>query len=463
MSRPWLVQVSVGLGVIITTFDTGGINVSLHTLATHFGVAASTVAWLPLLMFLVVTSTLLLFGRLSDQLGSKWIFAGGFAVYALGSALAGLATSFGLLIAFRGLQAIGVSMLSANSMAILTECFPPHKRGAVIGINSAVVGLGYFAGPILAGQLIANLGWRFVFLANVPVCLAGLFMAVLVLPMPRRRSQRLRFDFLGAFLFACMATSLLLAVNAAKSGAVFSAAVLGLVGLGAVTLGAFLFVERRVAEPMIDLGLFHSRLFSLSLASAFFLFVGTAGQDMLVPLFAQQILLQSPATAGMIAAVVPFVRMLLASPSGLLSDRIGSRWLSGLGAGLTALGGLGLYTLTYNPSIVWLVGSLVLIGLGTGLFFSPNMHATMASVPPDRLGTAAGALGVRRNLGQSFGVALAACLLQAGGAGAEAGVPGFQLAFGVEATSVTVAVLAAVSAGSTLTAARRAGLARAAK
>lgn len=452
--RRWLVQFAVGLGTLITTFDTGSINVSLHTMARDFAVDASTIAWLPLLGFLVVTSTLLLFGRLSDLLGNKVVYTAGFVVYAAGGSLCGLAPTFPLLLVARGLQAIGLSMLSANAMAILTACFPPHQRGVAVGVASAVVGLGYFVGPVVAGFVITALGWRYVFFVSVPVCLLALGISVLVLPR-ETGNKGMRFDFVGAALFALAATSLLLAINIARSSSPLAPPVLGLGLVAVVAVALFVSVERRVKEPMLELGLFRIRLFSFSLASAFLLFVGIAGQELLVPLFLQQVLLQSPAAAGLAMAVVPFIRMLLSSPSGYFSDRFGPRVPASLGAALTATGVFGLSRMDAGTSLAWLLSCLVLIGLGTGFFFSPNMHATMASVPQDRLGVGSGALGLRRNLGQSFGVAIAAYLLQVGGSGGAGSAGGFQLGFTVGAFAVTLAALAALAGGSPALARRR--------
>ena len=447
----WLVQVSVGMSTLIITTDTGGINVVLHTLSTHFGVDAGTVSWLPLLVFLIVTATLLPFGQVSDLLGSRQVFAAGFAVYAVGSLSCGLATSLAMLVVSRALQAVGVSMISANAQAILTECFPPHQRGMAMGVSSTVVGLGYFVGPIIAGLVIDNLGWRYVFLVTVPLSLAGLALALLVLPESRKRHGA-GFDVPGALVFAVAVVALIVALNVARSSSFASPVVLALGALALVGAGAFVAVELRATQPMLELGLLRTRLFSFSLLSAFLLFVGTAGQDFLVPLFVQEVMRQQATTAGVLLSIIPFIRMALSSPSGLLSDRVGSRALTGAGAGLCAVGLFGLSTMNVDSQLPWLAACLSLIGLGTGLFFSPNMHATMAAVPANRLGMGSGAMALRRNLGQSLGVALAAYMLASGSGGPSAQVAGFQLAFSVQTASVALATLAALAAGSTVSA-----------
>lgn len=446
--RQWLVQVACGLGVLTVSIDTGAVNISVYTLAQHFQVDAATAAWLPLIAFLTVTSTLLLFGRLSDLLGSKLIYTGGFVVYALGLLAAGLAPNFALLLAFRGLQALGISMISANNAAILTQNIPPHQRGMALGINSTCVGAGFLIGPIIAGNIITLAGWRYVFFAIIPLSLIALLLALSILPRGALTKGG-RFDFLGALLFAVAVVSLLLAINFARSSSLGSPLALGLFVAAGLAIAAFITVERRVSEPILDLGLFRVRLFSLSIASAVALFLGTTGQDLLVALFVQQVMLLDPSQAGYIVATVPLVRALNGSLAGFISDRLGSRWPSGLGCVSICIGIFGLSRMDAGATVPYLVACLVLIGMGTGFFLAPNMHAIMAAVPPDKLGVGAGMIGMRRNLGQSMSLALAAYLLQIGSGGSGAAVPGFQLAFSVEAAFVAAAAVMAFASGST--------------
>lgn len=408
--RLWLVQIGVGLGVVLTTSDSGSINVALYRLAQTFEVSTSTASWLVLIGFLTITSTLLIFGRLSDILGNKRVFTGGFLVFGAGSILCTLAPSFPLLLLFRGIQTLGASMLSANSSAILTECFPVHQRGTALGINSTLVGAGYFIGPIIGGFVSATLGPRYVFLSNVPLGLIGFIVATIILPS-QRPSRSYSVDIAGALLFAFSVTCLLLGLNQAKSSGWASIDVLAYLAVFVAALGVFLLVERRSKEPMVDLSLFSTRLFSLSLLSAFFIFMGTSLSDLVVPLFVQQVLLLGPATAGMLASIVPLVRMFFSSLSGWLSDRTGTRILATAGALVVGLGILGLSRLDETSDLWHLMALLVVIGVGSGLFFSPNMSAIMGSVPRGRLGMASSAIGARRNLGQSVGVAVGATLL----------------------------------------------------
>lgn len=456
-SRLWLIQIGVGLGVILTTSDSGSVNVALYRLAQTFEVSTATASWLVLIGFLTITSTLLIFGRLSDILGNKLVFTGGFLVFGAGSILCTLAPSFPLLLAFRGIQTLGASMLSANSSAILTECFPVHQRGTALGINSTLVGAGYFVGPIIGGVVSATFGPRYVFLSNVPLGLIGFAMATMVLPS-QRPSKSYSVDIAGALLFAFSATTLLLGLNQAKSSGWTSINVVAYLVVFLASLAAFLTVERRSKEPMVDLSLFSIRLFSLSLLSAFFIFMGTSLSDLVVPLFVQQVMLLGPAMAGILASTVPFVRMFFSSFSGWLSDRIGTRVVATAGACIVALGICGLSRLDETSELWQLIAILVVVGFGSGVFFSPNMSAIMGSVPRSRLGMASSAIGARRNLGQSVGVAVGATLLPPLTGMSPGEMAGsFQTALVFGAFAVALSAIVAALSGSTAVVRRKAG------
>lgn len=443
----WLVQFAVGTAALAITFDLGSVNVALHVIAQSFGVGTAFVSWLMLLNFLVVSSTLLAFGRLADIIGNKAVFASGFGVFAVGALGSGLAPNFQLLLLFRGIQSVGISMVSSISSSILVESTPIGERGVVLGINSTVVGVGSFLGPIVGGFLVESLGWRYAFLMSVPFSLMGLVTALAVLPRGLRRGP-IKADTGGIMLFALTAATLLLALNQIKTLGWHSPTVISLLGASLLSLAVFCLVERRTPEPMVDLGLFSNRLFSLSLFSAFLLFVGTSIQNLLLPLFIQGVMLLSPATAGLVTSIVAVVRVPLSSPSGWLSDRIGTRTPAVLGAAIAALGILGLSLLDGSTLVSQLVWLSVIIGVGSAVFIPGNMTSTISSVPPARLGTASSAIGLRRNLGQAVGVALGAALVPTTTGQMASLVLNFQIAFLLGALVTGAAALASLVGGS---------------
>jgi EmrB/QacA subfamily drug resistance transporter len=447
--RLWLVQISVGVGVITSTADAGSVNVALYTLAQNFGVSTSTASWLILIGYLTTTSTLLIFGRLSDMLGNKRVYNAGFLVFALGATLCSFAPSFSLLLGARCVQTIGLSMLSANQSAILTECFPVHQRGSALGINSTLVGAGYFSGPLLGGFVLQNFGWHYVFLSTVPLAVIGFLMSMIVLPTGKIGGKQ-DMDIPGALVFALAASAMLLGFNQVKSEGWASFQVAGLLVSTLALVLLFVYIEMRTRLPMVDLSLFSIRLFALSLLSAFLHFLGSSVSDLIVPLYSQQVLRLGAGAAGIATSTVPFVRMFLSSFTGWLSDRVGTRILASAGSLVVATGFFALSRLDANSDLLQLVGILAFVGIGSGLFFSPNMSATMGSVPRNRLGMASAALAARRNIGQSVGVAIAGTLLPpVTGATIEQMATAFQGAWVFAAVAVAASALVAALSGST--------------
>jgi EmrB/QacA subfamily drug resistance transporter len=447
--RLWLIQISVGVGVITSTADSGSVNVALYQLAQNFEVSTATASWLILVGFLTVTSSLLIFGRLSDMLGNKKVYNAGFLVFGLGATLCSLAPSFSLLLGARIIQTLGLSMLSANQSAILTECFPVHQRGTALGINSTLVGAGYFVGPILGGFVLQTFGWHYVFLSSVPLALIGFVTSMVVLPTGRVGGKQ-EIDISGAFAFALAATSMLLGLNQVKTDGWASLTVAGLLLTAVLMVLLFVYIEMRTRLPMVDLSLFSIRLFSFSLLSAFLHFLGSSVSDLVTPLYSQQVLRLGPGVAGVATATLPFVRMFLSSASGVLSDRVGTRNLATAGCLIVGVGFFGLSRLDANSDFLHLMAILVVVGVGSGTFFSPNMSATMGSVPRQRIGMASAALAARRNIGQSVGVAIAATLLPpVTGATVEQMAAAFQGAWVFAAFAVVGAAVVAALSGST--------------
>jgi EmrB/QacA subfamily drug resistance transporter len=447
--RLWLIQLSVGVGVIASTADAGSVNVALYRLAQNFEVSTSTASWLILIGYLTTTSTLLIFGRLSDILGNKRVYNAGFLIFGLGATLCSLAPTFLLLLAARVVQTIGLSMLSANQSAILTECFPVHQRGTALGINSTLVGAGFFVGPIVGGIVLQTFGWHYVFLSSVPVAMLGFIMSGIFLPEGKIGGSQ-DMDIPGALAFALAVTSMLLGLNQVKSDGWASLSVAGLL-LAAVLLAlVFVYIEMRTRLPMVDLSLFSIRLFSCSLLSAFLHFLGSSVSELVVPLYSQQVLRLGPGLAGVATGTVPFVRMFLSSVSGWLSDRVGTRILATTGCLIVSAGFFALSRLDATSEFWHLVAILVVVGIGSGTFFSPNMSATMGSVPRTRIGMASAALAARRNIGQSVGVAIAATLLPpVTGVSVEQMASAFQGAWLFAAVAVAGAAAVAAFGGST--------------
>src|SRR6185295_10473996 len=261
MERRWWVLAAVGVGTFMSALDGSVVNTILPLLNHDLGTTVAGVEWVMTVYLLVVSGLLLGVGRAGDLYGHKDVYVIGFVIFVLGSVLCGLAHSIGMLVAMRGLQAVGAAMLYANSAAILTKSFPPEQRGKALGAQGTFTYLGLMAGPALGGWLASAAGWRWVFYINVPVGILGIIMALRLIERDRPEKVEERFDINGAALFTAGLVSLLVALNQGHAWGWTSTRTLLLLGVALALLALFLRVELRERSPMLDLSLFRDRVF----------------------------------------------------------------------------------------------------------------------------------------------------------------------------------------------------------
>jgi EmrB/QacA subfamily drug resistance transporter len=367
------------------------------------------VQWVVLAYLLALATALPSVGRLGDMLGKKRIYASGFGVFVLGSFLCALSPAIGWLIAARVLQAVGATMLLALGPAILTEAFPPSERGRALGISGAIVSAGIIAGPALGGLLISGLSWHWIFMVNVPVGIVGTVVALRSIPdVPPVGGQR--FDFLGAVTLCLSLLALLLGLTLGQVGQGGGAAALppapALFGASALFLALFVWAESRVPQPMIDLNLFRSRTLSLNLFTGAITFIAISGSLFLMPFYLENVQGYGPEMVGLLLAAAP-VGLGVTSPlSGALADRLGTRSIAVAGLVVLFLGYLATATLTVDTSAAGYILRLLPIGIGMGIFQSPNNSDILGAAPRDRLGVVSGLLALTRTLGQTVGIAV---------------------------------------------------------
>ena len=457
-SRPfeykWLAMLTASIGTFMATLDASIVNVSLPTIMRSLHADLPMVQWVVSIYLLVITGLLLSLGRLSDLVGRRRVFIAGLAVFSAGSLLCGLSGTVSLLIFFRGVQAVGAAMIMANSPAIVTQAFPSSERGKALGMIGMVVATGLTAGPALGGFLIAASGWPLIFLINVPIGAIGIWVAYVVLPRERRGMER-HFDIPGAVMLLVSLVSLTLALNQGSERG-WDSTYVRMLFASFVMFGLFfLWRERTCEHPIIELGLFRNRTFAAASMSAFISFAAGFAVSFLMPFYLSRILGYTPRQMGLTLAAVPLTVMVIAPISGSLSDRIGSRALSSTGLAVLSIGLLLISRLGADPESSAVVFSLVVVGLGSAIFQSPNNSSIMGSVPPNMLGVAAGMTATMRNLGMITGLAVSGAvytsrrLFYAGEFGAtQASVHAFHDAFVVAAAICAVGVITSAVRGS---------------
>jgi len=409
-NHKWWVLLAVGVGAFMSAMNMHIVNIILPLATREFNTDISTIEWVVTVYLLIVSSLLLSFGRLGDLRGHKSVYLFGFVIFTAASPLCGFAPNEFALIAFRAAQAFGAAMVFSNSPAILTKNFPGEERGRALGLQAMITYLGLMTGPSLGGWLASGFGWRAVFFINLPIGLLALFLSWRFIPedVPTKRVEK--FDLAGAFTFMTGLGLLLLGLNQGHAWGWTSPSIVALLAVAILTLFVFVFIEQHIPSPMLDLSLFTRRLFSASVASALCNYVCVYSIMFLMPFYLIQGRGFDPAQAGLLLTAQPLVMATVAPISGALSDRIGARLPATLGMLVLALGLYLLSRLGATALPIDVALALAVVGLGTGIFISPNSSALLGSAPRHRQGIASGILATARNAGMVLGVAMSGAI-----------------------------------------------------
>jgi EmrB/QacA subfamily drug resistance transporter len=445
--RKWWTLAVVGLGTFMSALDTSIVNIALPAIGHATGAPLSTLEWVVLAYLLVLTGTLLVFGRLADVHGKRRIYMTGQALFVVGSLLCGISGQIGLLVGSRALQGLGASMLLALSPAVLIGAFPAEERGRALGLQATMTYLGLSIGPALGGWLTEHLGWPFIFLVNVPIGLVMMALSSRVLARePRRaRGEAPPFDTLGAALMAWALLASLFALSHGQRLGWGHPLITGLLAAAAAGWATFVAVERRTEHPALDVRLFSSWTFSASTLAAFLCYSCTAAVNFTAPFLLIRACGLPESRAGLALMAIPVAMLLLTAPSGYLSDRIGVRIPATTGMAALSAGALMLARVGPGHAVgAFLPGALV-IGVGAGLFTAPNNSAIMGAAPQQRRGVAGAVLAAARTSGFALGTAVAGAIYAARLASLRSLAPG-AVAAAVHACLFVVAGVAAFAA-----------------
>jgi len=403
----WWIFLPIGLGTFMSAASESVLATVLPVIERALNADLATIQWVLTLYLLVVSGLLLACGRLGDLHGLKSLYLAGIVLFVGGSVLCGLAPAALPLIGLHGLQAVGAAALLAGGPALLTRTFPACRRGQVLGLHVAMTHIGLAAGPALGGWVAMSWGWRTIFFLPLPLGALAFAAALRFVPSasPTRLGQR--FDRWGALLFAGGLASILLCLNQGRAWGWGTTPVFALFAIGVLLLVGFGRIERRTAQPMVNLGLFRHRGFAAATASALMNYVCVYSLVFLLPFYLIQGRGMSPALAGLLISAQPTVMAITAPLSGLLADKIGVRLPATLGLALLAAGLLQLATLGSDASVGGVLIGLALAGLGTGLFVAPNNSAIMGGAPGEEQGVAAAVAATARNVGMALGVGIA--------------------------------------------------------
>ncbi|HSK28994.1 MAG TPA: MFS transporter [Candidatus Limnocylindria bacterium] len=414
--RWWSLAVA-SLATLIVTVDTGQLSIALPRIIKEFDADLALASWIALVYAFITASLYLPCGRLSDLFGIGKLFLAGFLLYSASSLAAGLAQGSGQLIFFRALQAAGSALIMANNFALITALFPPAERGRAMGIAGGTISaLGYTLGPVLGGLITHAFGWRANFYLSGALALFGFGAARTLLPRESfhgAAASKEPFDFAGMISFGLSISLLLFAMALAQKGEWQSPFVVIAALAGSAALAYFIWWEKRARYPLLDLGLFRIPAFTFGNSARLISFIAMSVSILLMPFFIQLAMGLDPLAAGFLVAPTPLAMALLAPLTGWLSEKFLPERLCALGMGVTGAAFVYLSFLAAGAAPAQVIFGLALLGVGMGIFQTPNNNLLMSSVPRHRLGVGSSVLSIVRSLGYSIGAALAAAIVSA--------------------------------------------------
>jgi EmrB/QacA subfamily drug resistance transporter len=441
----------LSLSMLLSSLGTSIANVGLPTLAQAFSASFQDVQWVVLAYLLASTTLIVSVGRLGDVVGRRRLLLAGILLFLAASVLCGVAPTLWLLIAARATQGLGAAIMMALAMALVGETVPKQQTGSAMGLLATTSAIGTALGPSLGGVLIAGLGWRTIFLVNVPLGILTFLLAYRTLPVDRRgpKTDRASFDTMGTLLLALTLAAYALAMTIGRGR--FGLLNMALLSAAVVGFGLFLRTEARAASPLIRLATFRDPVLRASLAMSALVSTVLMATLVVGPFYLSGALGLDAAVVGLVLSVGPLVVALSGVPAGRLVDRFGAHRMTTVGLVGIAAGSLILSMLPATLGIPGYIAPIVVITIGYALFQTANNTAVTTDIGPDQRGVMSGMLNLSRNLGLITGAsvmgavfALASATIDITTARPEAVASGIRITFAVAATLIVVALAIAV-------------------
>lgn len=438
---------SLSFPMLLSSVGTSSANVALPTLVKAFGASFQAVQWVVLAYLLAVTAMIVSVGRLGDMMGKRRLMLGGLMLFATASACCGVAPSLGWLVAARAVQGLGGAIMMALSLALVSESVPKARVGGAMGLLGTMSAIGTALGPSVGGILVASVGWRAIFLANVPLGLLACFMVWRHLPAEQvaRAEASGRFDVTGTVVLVATLVAYSLAMTLGRGH--FTATNVVLFAAASVGVCAFLAVESNAPSPLLRIAMFRDAALRGGLGMS--TLVSTVMMATLVvgPFYLSGALSLDAARVGLVLSTGPVVTALTGVPAGQLTDRFGAERVTMLGLVGLSIGLVLLATLPTSLGAAGYVISIICVTIGYALFQTANNTAVMTNVSPLQRGVVSALLSLSRNLGLITGASALGALFAFASAGVEATLPrpeavahGMRMTFAASALLVLLAI-----------------------
>lgn len=406
----WIALSCTTIGALLSVISGSTLIVALPDIMKELKAGMGTVTWVLMGYMLVLTILVPTIGRLADMYGRKKLYVSGFALFTLASLLCALSNTGTQLLIFRLVQGVGGALMVANSTAIVADAFPKQELGKALGINLMFISIGSVIGPVLGGFL-ASIGWRSIFYINLPIGVIGTVWAAFQLKEIYVCNEKHKIDWLGTLTFTVSMLSLLIALTIGAFTGWVDLKVIGLLIVAIVTMAAFVKIENKTEQPMLDMRLLKTRILAFAFASNLFNGIARGAVTFLMVFYFQGIKSIDPIMAGILLTPMAVGMFIISPISGYLSDKYDSRILSSAGLLISAAGLLGLMRINVSTSNFELIVWMFIMGMGSGFFFSPNSNSIMGAVPPNKRGIAASVRTMLANAGNVLSIAITMAII----------------------------------------------------
>ncbi len=402
-TNPWLALIPVVIGMFMVVMDTSILMVALPKITQDFQATASDVQWLLNAYLITLVVLLIVFGKIGDATRRDLLYTAGMAIFLIGSYLSAKSWDIGVFILFRVIQAVGGSVIMGNSLALITELFPPGQRGAAMGVQSILIATSFALGPVIGGWLTTNLSWHWVFYINVPIGLVGVLLGFVFFP-PLGGVSKEPIDFVGVILLAIGLGFFTLAVIKGQDWGWWDRKTIWSFIISLAWLAAFVAREASCEYPILDVSLFKIRNFTAPMLALSFLTMIFAAAIFLIPYYLQGVLCLSAETAGIWMLPMSFANFAVSPISGKLSDRINPQVTMCLAPIVFSLGLMMLTDIGVNDDFWSLALPFAMLGAGVGMMMPAAMNVMMSAVPPEKAGMASGTFQTSNSLARSIGI-----------------------------------------------------------
>ncbi|MDY9924501.1 MFS transporter [Methanobacterium sp.] len=394
----------ISLASFMAFLDISIVNVSLPTMAKYFGVTTNTVLWTILIYIIVFSSFLIVFGKLAQQKGFKKVFLAGFLIFITGSALCTISTQFHELIIFRLVQAVGATMFSGITSAMVLQYLPKNQRGRNLGIVTTIGSMGLALGPLLGGYITEYINFHWIFFINVPIGIIGIILGHAVLHETDKHPGSL--DLPGVVMIFIAQSTLIFALNKGLDYGWTSTIIIGSIICSVIFWALFVFRESRADEPLIDLNFLKMKDIALANAANIFSNMPFAGAVVLLPFYFEVVKGMSTSQSGLILTLMPVAIIIIGPIAGSISDKIASNRVTLMGAMIGVIGCLVLSTFNPSSSLLYVAMGLFILGASVATFNPPITKFILSKSPSKYRGIASGLVNTSNMIGNGFGTGI---------------------------------------------------------